>query len=80
VTSHELARLLLKEPDLPVAVCAMGHAYLSAVDLDSHGPLQVGLMESYGGRHIAIGDALRRVNNGANWKVTAVLHSGRAVK
>lgn len=71
--SHELARLLLTFPDLPVATHAHNHTYKSAIDLHSHGPLKVGLLHTYGGDHIAIGDISKRNINGPNWHITKML-------
>ncbi len=53
MTSHELARLLLTMPDLPVATHAHGHTYLSDDQAASHGRIAIGV---YRGKHIGIGD------------------------
>lgn len=42
MTTHELARLLLKIPDRPVAVSVHGYVYSSQRDRMTHGPIQVG--------------------------------------
>ena len=44
MTTHELARLLLALPDLPVATYAHNHMYMSGIDECTHGPLKVGLL------------------------------------
>lgn len=56
VTSHEIARLLLSLPDLPIATHAHGHTYSCGSDWFTHGPLRVGRLHHYGGDHIVIGD------------------------
>lgn len=73
MTSHELARALLDGPDLPVATYASGNTYMSANDRTSHGPLKVGLLETYAGQHIVIGDISKRRINPPNCWVSAML-------
>jgi hypothetical protein len=73
MNSHDLARVLLAAPNLPVATHAMNHEYLSAADGMSHGPLMVGILESYAGRHILIGNFHRRMLNPPNWHVSEML-------
>jgi hypothetical protein len=70
VNSHELARLLLTLPDLPVATHAMNHTYCSGSDAEACGPLKVGRLHHYSGDHIVIGDILKRQINPPNWYVT----------
>ena len=63
--SHELARVLLAEPDAEVAVSAMGHVYRSLYHRGAHGPLQIGTMEgdsSGPDRYIVIGHMLSKEN------------------
>lgn len=74
VTSHELARLLLTMPDLPVATHAMNQTYISAAHRISHGSLKIGILESYAGQHIIIGDISKRNLNRPNWGVSQMLH------
>jgi hypothetical protein len=74
MTSHELANLLLTLPDLPVATHAHNHTYMSAADSRSHGPLKVGLLETYAGRHIVLGDINKRDLNSPNWFVSEIFH------
>lgn len=71
-SSHELARLLLSLPDLPVASMANGHVYAGSESADrrTHGPLVVGLLRHYAGDHIGIGNALRMNINRPNWYLT----------
>lgn len=46
MNGHELARRLLDLPDLPVAITAMGHTYLSDQHADSHGDIEIADMAS----------------------------------
>lgn len=72
--SHELARLLLTLPNLPVATQALNHTYMSSTDASTHGPLKIGLLHTCGGDHIVIGDISKRQINPPNWFVTEMLH------
>ena len=75
MTSHELAGVLLKHPDMPVATVAHDNVYMSAAHSFSHGPLQVGLLDSYAGRHVVIGDMLGwlMTRPEANFRVVEIL-------
>lgn len=70
MSSHALAGLLLTLPDLPVATHANNHTYMSKNDERSHGKLGVGLLETYGGPHIIIGNPWKRDINGPNWHIS----------
>lgn len=74
MNSHELANLLLSAPDLPVACHALNHTYMSGLHSSSHGPLKIGLLETYGGQHIVIGNISKRSINAPNWYVSQMLH------
>lgn len=74
MNSHELARLLLTLPDLPVATHAHNHTYASLEDAGSHGPLKVGLLEHCAGQHIVIGDISKLNINYPNWWVVTMFH------
>lgn len=74
MNSHELAKILLSLPDLPVATHANNHTYASYGDRGSHGPLKVGLLKHYSGDHIVIGDISKRNINKPNWYVTEMFH------
>lgn len=74
--SHELARLLLTLPNLPIATSAHGCVYSEEMSARSHGPLTIGVMSSYAGDHIVIGDMVELINNGANWRTKEVLVNG----
>lgn len=71
MTSHDLARLLLTLPDLPVATHANNHTYMSGL---RGAPLKVGRLHTYGGDHIVLGNIGKRNINGSNWHVTEMLH------
>ena len=73
MTAHELAKALLAGPDLPVATHALNHTYMSATDAQSHGPLKIGVLESYGGQHIVIGNISKRNINKPNWYVSEMI-------
>ena len=73
MNSHDLARLLLTLPDLPIATYAMGNSYSSEGDKDSHGPLKVGLFRHYSGANIIIGDIPRMDINGDNGFISEML-------
>ena len=71
MNSHDLARLLLSLPDLPVATHALNHTYCSSESADAitHGKLKVGRLKHYVGDHVVIGDISKRNINGPNWRV-----------
>lgn len=71
MTAHELARILLAGPDLPVATT--GHPYLSKAHNVSHGALMVGILQSYAGPHVIIGNMLETL--AANCKPNMWLES-----
>lgn len=66
MNSHDLARLLLTLPDLPVATHANNHTYLDRLDGRELG---VGLLYTYGGDHIIVGNISKRNINKPNWYV-----------
>lgn len=68
MNSHDLARLLLLLPNLPVAVSAHGHTYSSRGHRESHGPLMIGKstlgyfrLDGGSTDHIVIGDMLKEL-------------------
>jgi len=71
VTSHELAKRLLGLPDLPIALMLYGHSYAYKAHRDSHGPISVGLADSYAGEHLVIG-GLDTKRGCPNFKVTQI--------
>ena len=74
MNSHELAKLLLTYPDLPVATHAHNHTYLSATDRWSHGDLKIGVLGGACEKHIVIGDISKMNINKPNWYVEEMLH------
>ena len=74
MNSHDLAKLLLTLPDLPIATHANNHTYASGGDTRSHGPLKVGLLKHYSGEHIVLGNISKRNLNAPNWYVTQMFH------
>ena len=78
MTSHELARLLLLQPDKPIALSVYDHVYSTAANLQGHGPLSIGLLRHYAGEHIVIGDIRAEPENAdrGNWHVKQILWDG----
>lgn len=72
--SHELAKLLLDFPNLPIAIGTFGHVYASATDIDSHCTLKIGLLETYGGQHLVIGNNFDNLEC-SNRHVSKILHT-----
>jgi len=79
MTSHELARVLLSNPDLPVATHAHNHTYMSGIHARTHGALKVGILETYGGQHVVIGDISKKNINPPNWYVSEMIVGDAAV-
>lgn len=67
MTSHELAKLLLEHPDMPIATHANNHT--ASYDQT----FRVGIMKSYLGEGILIGNFSRRKINFPNEHVTSML-------
>jgi hypothetical protein len=67
MNTHELARLLLTLPDLPVATHANNHTYASKSD---SGSVLVGLLHHYCGDHIIIGNPSKKDLNHPNYYIT----------
>lgn len=76
MNSHELARLLLTMPDLPIATHANDHVFTSG---NNKGALKIGLLKHYAGEHVIVGDISRTNLNRPNWYITKMLH-GMAAK
>ena len=72
--THDLAKLLLTLPDLPVATFALNHTYMSGIDSTCHGPLKVGRLRTCGGDHIVIGNISKKQINPPNWYVAEMIH------
>ncbi len=67
MNSHELARLLLSHPDLPIVAHANNHTYVEPEDT------VVGFLESYNGQSICIGNMSKKNINKPNWYVTDMI-------
>jgi len=72
MNSHDLAKILLKLPNLPIATHAHNNTYMSKTNARSHGPLKIALLKTYGGDHIVIGDISIKNINPPNWYITNV--------
>jgi hypothetical protein len=77
MNSHDLARLLLTLPDLPVASVASGHIYSSVSGAVSHGPLAVTRLRHYAGDHIMIGNSGMGIPTkpGGNWWIAETFYA-----
>lgn len=73
MNSHELAALLLSLPALPVSTHANNHTALND-------DVKVGLLDSYKGSSIIIGNFSRLNLNGSNERVTRVLSGHKVPK
>lgn len=67
--SHELAEILLKNDNLPIATHANNHSYCSKGDEVSHGKCKVGILKHYNGLHIIVGNISKRNLNKPNWYI-----------
>lgn len=65
MTTHELAKILLALPDVPVATTANNHFYHSDYDKQSHGRIKVQSFRHFYSGGIVIGNGMRE--NGPNW-------------
>lgn len=74
MTTHELARILLKNEDLPIATHANNHTYMSKADAFTHGKVRIGVLETYSGPHVVIGNFSRTDLNSPNWYVSKLIH------
>jgi hypothetical protein len=66
LSSHDLARLLLTLPDLPVATHANNHTFTSDPDHEA----KVGHLHTYRGDQIVIGNISKRNVNAPNEYIT----------
>ena len=72
--SHELARILLEQPNLPVATHANNHTYSSEQYSDYNSKLKVGILEHGNGpQHIVIGNLSKRNLNKPNYYVSQMI-------
>lgn len=73
--SHELAKILLDLPDMPIATHANNHTYKSDIDHVSHGSLLIAKLKTYGGDHLVIGNCSSPDMNKPNWYITEYYHN-----
>lgn len=66
MTSHQLARILLSEPDLPVAT----HADNNTAHRDE---IRVGILHQNDGDRIVIGNMSKKNLNRPNWYITRMI-------
>jgi len=76
MTTHELAKLLLENGDLPVSLHVNNLTYISKSDESSHGGVRVGLIHTYMGDHICIGNFRKKNINKPNRWVKKMIHGG----
>lgn len=60
MTSHELAKFLLENPDLLVATCAYDQVFMSEPDSKTQNSLKIGILETSNRQYIIIGDMSRK--------------------
>jgi hypothetical protein len=68
MTSHELAKLLLENEDLPIASHADNNDSFSL-----QSTFRVGKCMHYLGMHIIVGNFSRKNLNGTNWHITEMI-------
>lgn len=67
---QELIDILSRcDPALPIAVHANNHTYKSGLDEHCLGACRVGLLYTYGGTHVVIGNVSKKNINGKNWSI-----------
>lgn len=72
--SHELARLLLTLPDLPIATHANNHTFMSCGSHGRPADVRVGVLSLGGDReHIVVGNFHSCDINAPNWYVSELL-------
>lgn len=71
MNSHELARILLANPDLPIATHANNHTFTNSPRYDA---TRVGVMLYGGSSHILIGNFSRKRINHPSEVVTEMIH------
>lgn len=71
--SHELAKLLLSGPNLPIATHANNADYFSFGDERTHGRLKVAIVNHYSGPHLGIGNYWKKNLNSPNWMIEEMI-------
>lgn len=73
--SHELAKILLENENLPIATHANNHTYAGRSDvLSDH--CTVAILHHYMGEHIIIGNCSKMDLNSPNEYITKIIHGG----
>ena len=72
--SHDLAKILLEAPNLPIATHANNHTYISGSDSEDFCCCRVGLLDSHCGDHIILGNISKRNLNASNYYVKEMIH------
>lgn len=70
--SHDLARILLANPNLPIATHANNHTYSSNDNKVSK--CKVGIYAECSGEHIIVGNVSKRNINGSNGHITSMIY------
>jgi len=71
--SHDLAKILLDNPNLPIATHANNHTYSSGRDNRAFPLCNVGIYAECSGEHIIIGNISKRNINGVNGHITSMI-------
>lgn len=66
-SSHELAKLLLSLPDMPIATHANNHTFISSTVGCG---FKIGRLETHDGPHIVIGNISKLNINKPNWYIS----------
>ena len=72
MNSHELAKLLLEYPDMPIAVSANNHEYFS-----TESDFKIALAHHYSGEFLMIGNMGKMDLNSPNWYLRKVLYGNK---
>jgi hypothetical protein len=70
--SHDLAKILLENPNLPIATFANNHDYASGST--KWDDLKIGFFKHYSGKHIIVGNISKKNINGPNGYITEMIH------
>ena len=75
MTTHKLAKILLKSDDLPVATSANNHEFMSGAEVmgQPRETLKVGVIHNYDGDYILIGNFSYRHTEKDNWHVKKMI-------
>lgn len=68
LSSHELAKILLTLPDLPIATFANNHL------ADKNNRFNIGILDHYAGQQLVIGNGVNNCQNKPNWCTSKILY------